>query len=122
MERLDGKLPVPILHDDHYGMATVITAAFVNALKLTNRVSNDLRVVVNGAGAAGAATIAMLEALGVGDIVAVDRCGILSKSAEGCPNATPTCIPITFSTALRTGWHGGYSFKIEVAVRAVYDF
>jgi malate dehydrogenase (oxaloacetate-decarboxylating) len=82
MRQLDGALPVPILHDDQFGTATVVTAAFINALKVSERAPENLRVVVNGVGAAGSATIAMLEALGVGDIVAVDRPGILHPGME----------------------------------------
>ena len=77
MSRLSGALPVPILHDDQYGTATVITAAVINALKVTGRRVEEIAVVVNGCGAAGTACIDMLKVLGVGDIIAVDRAGIL---------------------------------------------
>jgi malate dehydrogenase (oxaloacetate-decarboxylating) len=82
MRALDGNLPVPILHDDQFGTATVITAALLNALEVTGRAPADLRAVVNGVGAAGSAAIAMMEALGVGDIVAVDRQGVLHRDAK----------------------------------------
>lgn len=82
MRQLDGTMPVPILHDDQFGTATVVTAAVLNALKVTERRPEDIRAVINGVGAAGSATIAMLEALGVGDIVAVDRAGILHRDAD----------------------------------------
>ncbi|MGF1609166.1 MAG: NADP-dependent malic enzyme [Kiloniellales bacterium] len=86
MRRLDGRLPVPILHDDQFGTATVITAALLNALQVTGRAPGRVRVVVNGVGAAGSAAIAMLEALGVGDIVAVDQPGVLHRKG-GYPHA-----------------------------------
>ena len=82
MRRLDGNLPVPILHDDQYGTATVITAAMLNALRVTGRDPAAVRVVVNGIGAAGSAAVAMLEARGVGDIVAVDRQGALHRGGD----------------------------------------
>jgi malate dehydrogenase (oxaloacetate-decarboxylating) len=77
MRGLEASLGVPSLHDDQFGTATVITAALINSLTVLGRAAGDVRVVVNGIGAAGTATIQMLEALGVGDIVAVDRSGIL---------------------------------------------
>ena len=79
MSRLSGALPVPILHDDQYGTATVITAAVINALAVTGRRAEEITVVVNGCGAAGTACIDMLKVLGVGDIVAVDKMGILAR-------------------------------------------
>lgn len=77
MKRLEESLPVPVIHDDQYGTATVIAAALTNALRVTGKDVQNVRVVVNGVGAAGAATIDMLEGLGVGEITAVDKHGIL---------------------------------------------
>lgn len=77
VRRLEARLGIPVMHDDQFGTATVVTAAMMNALRLTGREAADCTVVVNGVGAAGTATIRMLEALGVGDIIAVDRRGIL---------------------------------------------
>jgi malate dehydrogenase (oxaloacetate-decarboxylating) len=79
MDRLSGSLPVPILHDDQYGTATVITAAIINALEVTGRKAADMTAVVNGCGAAGTACIDMLKALDIGNIVAVDKQGILVR-------------------------------------------
>lgn len=77
LRELDERLSIPVIHDDQYGTATVALAGIIKGLALTGRKTGDVRVVVNGVGAAGSATIAMLEALGVGEIVAVDRAGIL---------------------------------------------
>jgi malate dehydrogenase (oxaloacetate-decarboxylating) len=81
MERLTASLGVPILHDDQYGTATVVTACLINAARALGRRTEDLRVVVNGVGAAGTAAITMLQALGVGDLIAVDRPGILVRGS-----------------------------------------
>lgn len=78
MEQLSGSLPVPIIHDDQFGTATAIIAALINALKVLNRNPSNIKTVVCGCGAAGTACIEMLELLGVEDIIAVDREGILS--------------------------------------------
>jgi malate dehydrogenase (oxaloacetate-decarboxylating) len=82
MRLLEARLPIPAIHDDQYGTATVITAAMVNALKLAGRNPADIRVVVSGAGAAGTATVDMLQALGVGDILVHDKIGILHRHAQ----------------------------------------
>lgn len=79
LRELDARLSIPVIHDDQYGTATVALGGLIKSLELTGRRASDIRVVVNGVGAAGSATIAMLEALGVGDIVAVDRAGILRE-------------------------------------------
>jgi malate dehydrogenase (oxaloacetate-decarboxylating) len=82
MSRLSGKLPVPILHDDQYGTATVITAAVINALKVTGRQPADITAVINGCGAAGTACLDMLKALGIGEIRAVDKPGLLVRGEQ----------------------------------------
>jgi len=79
MEKLDGALPVPIMHDDQYGTATAITAALINAFKVLNRSPGNQRAVVCGCGAAGTACVELLRLLGIGNIIAVDRNGILSR-------------------------------------------
>ncbi len=82
LRSLEKRLSIPVIHDDQYGTATVAMAALINALQLTGRRIGDVRVVVNGVGAAGTATVTLLEALGVGDILAVDRPGILRRGVD----------------------------------------
>lgn len=82
MSDLDARLGVPAMHDDQIGTATVITAAVLNALELLGRRPEHTRAVVNGVGAAGTATIHMLRAIGIGEIVAVDRSGILRNGDD----------------------------------------
>lgn len=82
MRALDGKLGVPALHDDQYGTATVVAAGILNSLKLLDRAPQNVRAVVNGVGAAGTATIHMLREIGIGEIIAVDRCGILRRGDD----------------------------------------
>lgn len=82
LRNLEEKLSIPVIHDDQFGTATVAMAALINALTLTGREIADVRVVVNGVGAAGAATVTLLEALGVGDILAVDKVGILRRGVD----------------------------------------
>jgi len=79
LESLESRLNIPVIHDDQFGTATVAIAALINALVVTGRKAEGVRVVVNGIGAAGTATLEMLEALGTGDITPVDKPGILVK-------------------------------------------
>lgn len=81
--RLQELVDIPVFHDDQHGTAIVVSAAAINALKLTGKQFKDIKVVINGAGAAGMAIVKMLMALGVQDILICDTKGIISKSTEG---------------------------------------
>ncbi len=85
MRALETRLPIPAIHDDQYGTATVIVATLINAWKVTGREPRDQRVVINGAGAAGAATFDLLRGMGIGDIIVNDRNGILCAGQVQAP-------------------------------------
>lgn len=74
---LKRELGIPVFHDDQHGTAIVVAAALLNALKLVKKDIKKIKVVVNGAGAAGIAISKFLMDLGVKDLIAVDRKGIL---------------------------------------------
>ncbi|HNS66605.1 MAG TPA: NADP-dependent malic enzyme [Mesotoga infera] len=78
-QELQRRLDIPIFHDDQHGAAIVATAALRNALKIVGKNMESLKVATVGIGAAGGATIKMLLAAGIRNIVAVDRNGILNK-------------------------------------------
>ncbi|MBQ2494367.1 MAG: NADP-dependent malic enzyme [Bacilli bacterium] len=75
--RLKQELDIPVFHDDQHGTAIVIAAALLNALKLAKKKIDEIKVVVNGAGAAGIAISKYLMSFGVKELIAVDRLGIL---------------------------------------------
>jgi malate dehydrogenase (oxaloacetate-decarboxylating) len=75
--RLDEALRIPVFHDDQHGTAIVVLAALRNAAALLDRKLEELRIVVNGAGAAGVAVTRMLLAGGGHDIVVCDSRGIV---------------------------------------------
>lgn len=77
--RLEEELDIPVFHDDQHGTAIVVTAALLNALKVVGKNIADVRVVVNGPGAAGTAIIKMMMTAGVKHIIACDENGILYK-------------------------------------------
>jgi malate dehydrogenase (oxaloacetate-decarboxylating) len=76
-ERLKKELDIPVFHDDQHGTAIVVSAGVINGLKLVNKKFEDIKVIVNGPGAAGTAIIKMLINLNAKDIVVCDIDGIL---------------------------------------------
>lgn len=78
-ERLVKELDIPVMHDDQHGTAVVVLAALLNALKVTGKKINEIKVVVSGVGAAGVACSKILLASGVQHIVGCDRHGAIYK-------------------------------------------
>jgi malate dehydrogenase (oxaloacetate-decarboxylating) len=78
-QRLRQELNIPVFHDDQHGTAIVSLAALLNALKLVNKPMTDVRIVINGAGAAGIAIAHLLRKAGAESIVLCDSKGILSQ-------------------------------------------
>ncbi|MDQ0246365.1 malate dehydrogenase (oxaloacetate-decarboxylating) [Bacillus fengqiuensis] len=76
-ERLRKACSIPIFHDDQHGTAIVTAAGLINALKLAGKKIEDIRVVANGAGAAGVAIIKLLLRMGVKDVILCDTKGII---------------------------------------------
>ncbi|MBP2000312.1 malate dehydrogenase (oxaloacetate-decarboxylating) [Paenibacillus shirakamiensis] len=77
--RLAEELDIPVFHDDQHGTAIVVIAGLLNALKVTGKQMSNVRVVVNGIGAAGVSICKMLLAAGVRNLVPVDREGIIVR-------------------------------------------
>lgn len=78
--RLKEELDIPVFHDDQHGTAIVVAAGLINALKVVNKKVEDIKVVVNGAGAAGSSIIKLIKKLGAKEVIAVDKVGILRRS------------------------------------------
>lgn len=81
--KLKERCDIPIFHDDQHGTAVVVLAAMLNALKLTGKSIDKIRVVTSGAGAAGIAIIKLLIAMGLSDVVMCDRTGAIYEGREG---------------------------------------
>lgn len=79
---LDESMDIPVFHDDQHGTAIITTAALLNALGLTDKKPSDLKVVINGAGAAAVAIADMICEIGVqfNNIFMLDSKGMLNKS------------------------------------------
>ena len=73
---------IPIFHDDQHGTAVVVLAGVLNALRVVNKKIDDVKIVVNGLGAAGTAISKMLIAAGAKNMVLVDKRGIIDESDE----------------------------------------
>ncbi len=81
--RLINELNIPVMHDDQRGTATVVLAALINALRVADLDKQKVRVVINGAGAAGSAIAKMLKLYGIQHIVACDTQGLIYKTRPG---------------------------------------
>ncbi|PRX30370.1 malate dehydrogenase (oxaloacetate-decarboxylating) [Orenia metallireducens] len=81
-ERLKKELEIPVFHDDQHGTAIVVLAGLINAAKSVAKELESLKVVVNGAGAAGLAIARLLLNVGIKDIILVDKFGALASGIE----------------------------------------
>ncbi|QGJ71150.1 NADP-dependent malic enzyme [Planctomycetales bacterium 10988] len=84
--RLAPLVDVPVFHDDQHGTAIVVLAALKNALKVVKKPIEEIRIVLNGAGAAGLAITQLLLSVGVQHIIVCDRQGAIYQDREGGMN------------------------------------
>ena len=81
--RLKEECDIPIFHDDQHGTAIVVLAAVINALKIVGKDIKDIKVVVNGLGAAGTAITRLLMSTGLKNVIACDIEGAIYEGMEG---------------------------------------
>lgn len=84
--KLKEKCDIPVFHDDQHGTAIVLSAALINALKVVGKPEGGVRVVINGAGAAGISIARLILQMKLGSVTLVDRFGILY---DGAPENNP---------------------------------
>lgn len=94
-EKLKQRLDIPVFHDDQHGTAVVTAAALLNALRVAGKDPANVRVVVNGAGAAGTACTKLLLDLGIGQVIVCDRQGALVPGLAGMTPAQEALAAIT---------------------------
>ena len=82
-ETLERELDIPVFHDDQHGTAIVVAAALLNAMRVTGKQMGQMKIVINGAGAAGIAIGKLLISMGFGNIVMCDINGIICEGDEG---------------------------------------
>jgi malate dehydrogenase (oxaloacetate-decarboxylating) len=94
--RLREECNIPVFHDDQHGTAIVVGAGLLNALKVVNKKMNEIKIVVNGAGAAGISIVNLLIKIGFKNIVLCDSKGIIYKGRpEGMNPAKDAIAEIT---------------------------
>ncbi len=81
-EKLKKICDIPIFHDDQHGTAVVVSAALINATKLTGKPLSECKAVINGSGAAGIAIAKLLMTLGLKDVILCDRTGAIYEGRE----------------------------------------
>jgi malate dehydrogenase (oxaloacetate-decarboxylating) len=81
-ERLKEELNIPVFHDDQHGTAVVVLAALINALKIVGKRMEDIKVVVNGIGAAGVACSKIVMSAGVTNIIGCDTTGAIYEGRK----------------------------------------
>ena len=79
---LKESVDIPVFHDDQHGTAIVVGAALINALKLVGKKFNEIKIVVNGAGAAGMAITYLIQKMGAKNIMLCDSTGAIYKGRE----------------------------------------
>ncbi len=94
-EKLKKELDIPVFHDDQHGTAIVVLAGLINALKIVNKKIENLKIIINGAGAAGTAIAILLNAAGAKNVIVCDRTGALAIGREKMNDAKNDLAKIT---------------------------
>jgi len=100
-ERLKKELDIPVFHDDQHGTAIVTLAALINSLKIVDKKIKDIKIVINGAGAAGIAITKLLILYGARNIVLLDSQGAIYKGRKGLTPIKKQMSQITNSEKLK---------------------
>lgn len=100
-EKLKQRCDIPVFHDDQHGTAIVVAAALLNAVRLTQRRMGSLKIVINGAGAAGTAIARLLLQMQFGEIVMCDRFGIVAEQEDWLTDAQRALCAVTNLHKLR---------------------
>ena len=93
--KLKERCDIPIFHDDQHGTAVVVLSAMLNALKVTGKKIENIKVVTSGAGAAGIAIIKLLISMGLKNVIMCDRKGAIYAGREGLNPAKEEIAAIT---------------------------
>ncbi len=99
--RLKEELDIPVFHDDQHGTAIVTLAALINALRLVDKKIDEVKIVINGAGAAGVSICKFLYNYGAKNIVVVDRFGIINEGDDNLTDAQKEIAKFTNKEKLR---------------------
>lgn len=100
-ERLKKELDIPVFHDDQHGTAIVVLAALTNAVKVVNKQHRSIKIVINGAGAAGIAIAKLLMQAGFNDITLVSLEGVVCKGEKWMNSAQKEIAEVTNGKKVR---------------------
>lgn len=103
-------LGIPIMHDDQHGTAIISTAGLMNAMEISGKKFEDIKVVVSGAGAAGIASARMYRNLGVKNIVLVDSKGVINTQRDDLNKYKLEFVSDTKDSTLREALKGADVF------------
>ena len=101
VERLSKELSIPVFHDDQHGTAIITLAALLNALRLTNKELDNVRVVISGSGSAGYGIFKILRTAGCKDIIVTDTRGAIFDGRVDIDNQNPYKKDISINTNFR---------------------
>lgn len=93
--KLKEKLDIPVFHDDQHGTAIVCLAALINSLKIVNKKLEDIKIIINGAGAAGSSICKLLLSYGAKNIIMCDKVGALYDGIENVDDSKKELAKIT---------------------------
>lgn len=114
-------LGIPVMHDDQHGTAIISSAGLMNALEISGKKFEDIKVVVSGAGAAGIACARMYRNLGVKNIVLVDSKGVVNKDRNDLNEQKLEFVSDTKDKTLRDVLKGADVFLGLSAPKILYD-
>ena len=103
-ETLKREMDIPVFHDDQHGTAIAALAGVIGALRFVKKDLKTARIVINGAGAAGASIGRLLVRAGAGDVTMVDRPGILYAGMEGLNRVQAALADVTNKAKNRGPW------------------
>jgi len=113
-------LGIPVMHDDQHGTAIISTAGLMNALELSGKDYKNLKLVINGAGAAGIASARMYRNLGIENIILVDSKGVINKERKDLSKEKLEFISSCKETTLREVLKGADVF-VGFSVAKILD-
>ncbi|MFC1801640.1 NADP-dependent malic enzyme [Nanoarchaeota archaeon] len=118
--RLKKELDIPVFHDDQHGTAIVVLAGLINALKIVSKEFSDVKIVINGAGAAGIAVAKILKQFGAQEIILCDSKGVIYRGRTGLNPYKEEMAAVTEASTLNEAMEGADVF-IGLSVAGVVD-
>lgn len=100
-QKLKEKCDIPIFHDDQHGTAVITLAGMMNAMKVTGKKKEEVKIVTSGAGAAGTAIVKLLLSAGFRNIIMTDKDGVIYKGREKTYNWLEEMAEVTNKEGLK---------------------